>query len=346
MRTLIVDDEPGIRSMAGKILSRSGAVCAMAGTAEEAIERLGRERFDVMLLDIRLPGIDGLTLARRVQQTHPDLALVMITGRADVDSVISAMQAGAVDYVTKPFGADALLRAYGRAEDRRRLSLAAHRAEGLQEAIAERTLEIRLLLSQPGESAQALVASYLAALRLRSAAAAGHAERVAALSRTLGEARGLSAADLDLVERAAVLHDIGKFTLPDALLARAEPLSDDEVAVVRRHPEFGHQILRGIPALSACAGAIISQLEHYDGSGTPLGIRGEQIPVAARLIAVANAFDVMTHPRPYAAQQSPLEALQEIEACAGSQFEPAAVAALLAHFGVEPRVDDWDALAE
>jgi response regulator RpfG family c-di-GMP phosphodiesterase len=342
MRTLIVDDEPGIRSLAGKILSRTGAVCEMADTAEEAIERLGRERFDVMLLDIRLPGMDGLTLAREVQKAHPDVALVMITGRTDVDAVIAAMQAGAVDYVTKPFGADALLRAFGRAEDRRRLSLDAHRAAGLQQAMAERTLEIRLLLSQPAESAQALVTSYLAALRLRNAQAAAHAERVAGLSRAIGVARGLPPGDLDLVERTAVLHDVGKFTLPDTLLTRPEPLTDDEVLIVRRHPEFGHEVLRGIPALAACAPAVLSQLEHHDGSGTPLGVRGELIPLAARVIAVANAYDVMTHPRPYAAQQSHLEALQEIEACGGTQFEPASVAALLAHFGVEPRVDDWD----
>ncbi len=346
MRTLIVDDEPGMRSLAGKILSQTGAICEMASTAEEALERLGRERFDVMLLDIRLPGMDGLTLARQVQQLHPDIALVMITGSTDVESVTTAMQAGAVDYVTKPFSAEALVRAFGRAERRRRLSLEAGRSVGLQQAMAERTLEIRLLLSQPAESAQPLVASYLSALRVRNEPAASHAERVARLSRTIGAARGLAPADLELLDRAAILHDIGKFTLPDTLLLRAEPLTDEEIQIVRRHPEFGYQVLRGIPALADCAPSVLSQLEHQDGSGTPLGLRSEQIPLAARVIAVANAFDVMTHPRPYAVQQSDLEAAQEIEACAGTQFEPESVTALLSVFGIEPRVDSWDTATE
>jgi HD-GYP domain-containing protein (c-di-GMP phosphodiesterase class II) len=266
---------------------------------------------------------------------------VMVTGLSNVESVVAAMQAGAADYVIKPFGADALIRAFGRAVDRRRIRLEAGRIAGLQQAVVERTLEIRLLLSQPVGSAQGLVHSYLSALRLRDQAAAGHAERVATLSRTLGAVRGLAPAELDVLERTAILHDIGKFTLPDTLLCKAQPLSEDEIQVVRRHPEFGHEVLRGIPVLAKCATGVLGQHEHYDGSGTPLGIRGEQIPLAARIISVANAYDVMTHPRAYAPQQSSLEALQEIEACGVTQFDPAIVLDLLGHFGVEPHLDEW-----
>jgi HD-GYP domain-containing protein (c-di-GMP phosphodiesterase class II) len=136
------------------------------------------------------------------------------------------------------------------------------------------------------------------------------------------------------------LHDIGKFTLPETLLSKPDPLSPDEIQVVRRHPEFGYEVLRNIPALSACAQGVLAQLEHYDGTGTPLGIRSEHIPLPARIIAVANAYDVMTHPRGYASEQSSVEALQEIEACAATQFDPAIVLDLLAHFGLEPRLEE------
>jgi response regulator RpfG family c-di-GMP phosphodiesterase len=346
MRTLIVDDEPGIRSLAGKILSRAGGVCEMAGTAEEALDRLARERFDVVMLDIRLPGMDGLTMARRIQQRDPDIALVVVTGTRTVEAAVEAMQAGAADYVIKPFGADALLRAFGRAADRRRIRLEAGRIAGLHQAVVERTLEVRVLLSQPAETAQGLVQSYLSTLRLRNDAAASHAERVAGLSRALGVRHGMSDLDLDLLERTAILHDIGKFTLPDALLTRSEPLSDDEIQVVRRHPEFGYDVLRGIPLLSPCAPGVLGQLEHYDATGAPLGLRSTQIPLAARIISVANAYDVMTHPRAYAPVQSSLEAIQEIEACAGTQFDPDVVTNLLAHFGVEAQLDDWPLEAE
>jgi cyclic di-GMP phosphodiesterase len=341
MRTLIVDDEPGVRSLVAKIVSRMENVCEMAETAEDALERLAHERFDIALLDIRLPGMDGLALAREIQTHHPDVALVMITGTTNGESVIAAMQAGAADYVIKPFGADALVRAVDRAADRRRVLLEAGRAAGLQQVIAERTLEIRLLLSQPAETAHLLAHSYIGALRLRNEDAASHAERVAALSRTIGVARGLGSGDLDLLERAALLHDVGKFTLPDTLLARPEPLSNAEIQIVRRHPEFGYEVLRGVPALADCAQAVLAQLEHYDGTGTPLGIRGDQIPVPARIIAAVNAFDVMTHPRTYAKEQSDVDALREIEACSSTQFDPAVVTDVLARFGLERRLDDW-----
>jgi HD-GYP domain-containing protein (c-di-GMP phosphodiesterase class II) len=110
---------------------------------------------------------------------------------------------------------------------------------------------------------------------------------------------------------------------------------------VRRHPEFGWEVVRNIPALATCAPGVLSQLEHYDGTGAPLGVRSTQIPLISRIIAVANAYDVMTHPRTHGDVQSSLEALQEIEACAGTQFDPDVVADLLAHFGVEPRLDEW-----
>jgi response regulator RpfG family c-di-GMP phosphodiesterase len=343
MRTLIVDDEPGIRSLAGKILSRAGSVCEMAATAEEALERLTRERFDIVLLDIRLPGMNGLELAQHIQQQDPDVSLVMITGTTNVESVIAAMQAGAADFVTKPFGADALVRAYGRAADRRRIRLDAGRAAGLQQAIAERTLEVRLLLlSTPTATPEGLAHSFLAALRLRNEAAARHAERVATITRAIGGIRGLSATDLTLLECTAVLHDVGKCTLPDTVMLKQEPLSNDEIQVVRRYPEIGYEVLRDVPALAECAQGVLAQLEHYDGSGTPLGLRGEQIPLVARIIAVANAYDVMTHPRGHEQEQSSVEALQEIEACAATQFDPAVVRDLLSHFGLEPRLDEWN----
>ena len=263
----------------------------------------------------------------------------MITGATNVECVISAMQVGAADYVIKPFGADTLLRAFGRAADRRRIRLDAGRMAGLQQAIAERTLEVRLLLSTPTAMPERLVHSFLTALRLRDEATANHAERVAALSRAIGGVRGLSADDLNLLEWTAMLHDVGKCIMPDAIMTKSEPMSHEELQILRRYPEIGHDVLRDVPALAGCAQSVLAQLEHYDGTGIPLGLRGEQIPLAARIIAVANAFDVMTHPRRHEREQSPIEALQEIEACAATQFDPAVVRDLLSHFGVEPSLD-------
>jgi|GEM_PF-704837 len=341
MRVLIVDDEPGVRSVVAKILSACGGACEMAGTAEEALDRLARERFDVGLLDIALPGMDGLSLARRVEERYPDLALVMVTGMASFEAAVAAMQIGAVDYLVKPFTAEALTRAFARAVDRRRIRIEAAHALGFQQAIAERTLEISLLLSHPAESAEALVISFLTGLRMRSTEAADHAGRVADASRRIARHLRLEDDQVELAARVGLLHDLGKLTLPDALLFRQEPLSSQELQLVRRHPEFGHDVLRRIPALAECAEPVLAQLEHHDGSGSPVGLRGERIPQAARIVAVANVYDVMTHTRPHAARQSSEDALQEIHVCAGAQFDPAVVRAFHAVMGFVPPPDDW-----
>jgi putative two-component system response regulator len=347
LRTLIVDDEPEIRSLAAKILTRSGTVCQMAGSAEEALLRVGREPFDVVVIDIRLPGLSGLELARRLQQREPDTALLMLTGTTDPESVIAAMQAGAADYVTKPFTPQVLLDAFGRAVERRRVRLDANRAAGLRQAIVERTLEMQLLLADTRGDAGMLVQSYLAALRLRDAAAAAHAERVARLAAQLGARLALTAPELEALDHAALLHDIGKALLPETVLSRPGGLSSDDIQLVRRHPEYGYDVVRQIPAIADCAPALLAQLEHWDGTGTPFGRRGEAVPVEARIIAVANAFDVMTHPRPHAELRSTLDAVREVENCQGTIFDPDVVDALLAQFDLEPRPDDWpDSLGE
>lgn len=336
MRVLIVDDEPGVRSLLGKILNRAGSVCEMAGTAEEALERVDREQFDIALLDVHLPGMDGLSLAALIAERHPDIALVMVTSHATFEAALAAMQAGAVDYLVKPCGAEAVLRAYKRAAGRRQMRLDANTTHSLQQSLAERTLGIGMLLARPGEPAPALAAIYLEALRARHAEAAAHSERVGALATAIGSELGVRDVELDHVTRVAILHDLGKLALPDALLFRREPLTDDAVQIVKRFPEFGSDVLRRIPALADCAHAIFTQLEHYDGSGAPLGLRGPQIPLAARILAVANVYDVMTHSRPYAAEQTSVEALQELEACSGAQFDPDVVAALFEVMKYQP----------
>lgn len=341
MRVLIVDDEPAVRRLVATILKNAGT-CEMAGTAAEALDRLAREHYDIGLIDIGLPEMDGLTLARRIEERYPDIALVFVTGFASFEAAISAMQVGAVDYIVKPFTPAALTRAFERAVERRRVRLDAARALGFQQVIAERTVEINLLLMRSGDSADALVASFIAGLRLRHPQAAAHAERVAALSRQIAAGMRLPPEEVALAERVGVLHDLGKVALPDALLFSTETLSSTDVQFVRRHPEFGHDVLRGIPALANCAEPVISQLEHFDGTGTPVGLRGRRIPSAARIVAVANVYDVMTHERPHAPLQSQTEALRELSLCSGTQYDPDVLGALFTLMNYQPPSDEWE----
>ncbi|HEX7086325.1 MAG TPA: HD domain-containing phosphohydrolase [Vicinamibacterales bacterium] len=343
MRALIVDDQASIRSVISKVLSRAGAACEMAGSGEEALERLARAPYDMVFIDLALPGMDGLALARITAHRYPDVPMVMITGSAKFETAVAAMQTGAVDYVAKPFSAQTLTAAFERAASHRRVRLQAARAHSFHQAITERTLEIRMLLSQPVESADALAKGFVAALAMRSAGMAAHVERVADLSRRIAAVLQLPAHEIDIVSRTALLHDVGKLVLPASLLDRQDRLTDEEIAVLRRHPELGYDVVSQVPALSDCADAVLAQLERHDGTGWPQGLRGERIPMAARVVAVANAFDVMTHPRPQGPQQTMEQALQELDACAGTQFDPLVVRALFAALGVQPPASDWEA---
>jgi len=343
MRALIVDDQASIRSVISKVLSRAGATCEMAGSGEEALERLARAPYDMVFIDLALPGMDGLGLARLIAHRYPDVPMVMITGSAKFEMAVAAMQAGAVDYVVKPFSAQTLAAAFERAASHRRVRLQAARAHGFQQAITERTLEIRMLLSQPGESADSLLTGFMAALAMRSARMADHVDRVADLSRRMAAVLQLPAREVDVVTRTALLHDVGKLALPASLLDRQDGLTDEEIALVRRHPELGYDVVSQVPALSDCADAILAQLERHDGTGWPQGLRGERIPIAARVVAVANAYDVMTHPRPQGPPLTREEALQELDACAGTQFDPLVVRALFSSLGVQAPASDWEA---
>lgn len=330
MRALIVDDEAGVRGLVSRVVKRAGGSCGMAATAEEAIERLAREPFDIALLDLVLPGMDGLRLAHLIHERYPDVSLIMITGSAEFQTALSAMQAGAVDYVVKPFEIDTLLGAYERAVTHRRIRMQAARAYGLQQAITERTLEIQMLFARSGESADSLVKGFTAALALRSHEMASHSERVAELAGQIGLVLELEASDVEALRRTALLHDIGKLTLPATLLGKSDALTDDEIAIVRRHPELGYQVVSQVPVLSACADSILGQLEWYDGTGWPQGLRGAQIPLSARILSVANVYDVMTHPRPCGVLKAERQALEEIDSCAGTQFDPRVVRAFFA----------------
>jgi response regulator RpfG family c-di-GMP phosphodiesterase len=327
---LIVDDENGVRTLMSRWLEAGGYAVVTASSAEEALTQLAVAPSAVALCDIRMPGRDGLWLAERIRRSFPETAVIMATGVQDVGAAVESIRHGAVDYLTKPFGRDRLREAVDRGLEWHRSAWDARRwRESLD---AERDVRQRRLSDAVGglriDSDDALDAM-LSMLTLTDPDAYAHAGRVAALAGSLARAMALPAAGVRAIERAALLHDLGKLAIPEAVLRKPAPLTLEEQGLVRQHPSIGAALVEGIAFLAPAAPLIRASQERLDGLGYPGGLRADAIPLGARIVAVADAYDTMIRPRVFRDAITGPEALREIERCRGTQFDPAVVDAFL-----------------
>jgi response regulator RpfG family c-di-GMP phosphodiesterase len=324
---LIADDEQEIRSVLYELLS-DDYDCQLVSSAEAALARLRTMRFDVIVSDINMEGMSGLEMIPHVRQIAPDAVVVMVSGAQTIDHAIEALRAGAFDYVTKPFDLRHVEMAVERALEHKRLREAKRRYENyLEESVAERTAELDRTLATLEESYRMTLKALAAALETRDRETHGHSERVVSFSLRLGHELNLKREDLRALEFGALLHDIGKIGVPDAILHKPAQLSAEEWVNMRRHPVHGQQILQGIEFLEGAARVVGQHHEKWDGTGYPQGLRGEEIDLNARIFAVADAFDAITSDRVYRVGRSYEVAVAELEEFAGRQFDPEVVAA-------------------
>jgi putative nucleotidyltransferase with HDIG domain len=327
MRCLVVDDEPRLRRVLVRLLAGEGFVCAEAGSGVEALRELERTPVPLVISDLRMPEMDGVTLLREIVARWPETAVIVVTAVAEVESAVACLQLGALDYVAKPFHVDEVRARVSQALDKRRLILEnrsyQHGLEVRVEAQARRIEEVFL------EGVHALVY----ALEAKDAYTRGHSIRVANYSIEIARAMGL---DQDLVETIALgaeLHDVGKIGVSESVLHKAGKLSDVEYRHVMEHTVIGARILGPLMRDAPGALAIVrSHHERLDGTGFPDGLKGDLIPFEARLVSVADAFDAMTSVRPYRPSLTVAHALQELEEGTGVQFDGAVVQAFVKAF--------------
>jgi putative nucleotidyltransferase with HDIG domain len=254
------------------------------------------------------------------------IPIVLITESLHVPQAVQALQMGAYDYILKPFSADQLVATVRRTLQYRRLQtqndLFRHHLEQL---ISARTEMLQHSMRQLENSYDVTLEALGNALDLKDAETEGHSKRVTAYTLALGRALGLGEPQLRVVGRGAFLHDIGKMAIPDAILRKPAKLTPEERAVMRTHTELGYQMIRKIPYLQEPAEIVYSHQEHFDGSGYPRGLRGEEIHIGARIFAVADTFDAITSNRPYRKANTMEAARKEILRCAGTQFDPSIV---------------------
>ncbi len=329
-KILVVDDEEAIREVISTLLEAQGYRCTVVENGRLALEKFRADSHDLVLSDIVMPEMDGLKLLERVRAHDKDVPVIMVTAMHDISIALQAIRSGAYDYILKPFEKDQLYLSVRRALEHRRLVLENRSYQhDLERLVAERTGQLSLALKELEESYDYTLEALGGALDAKDAETEGHCQRVTAFTITMAKAMNVDEATLRHIARGAFLHDIGKMGIPDNILRKPGPLTDEEKQIMRRHCEIGYTVLQRIPFLHDAAQIVLTHQESYDGKGYPRGLKGEEIPLGSRIFAVADTLDAMISDRPYRKAQPISAAQAEIKRCSGSQFDPKVVEVFL-----------------
>jgi cyclic di-GMP phosphodiesterase len=321
-RVLIVDDEIGTRKLLAAMLGDAGVLCKTAACAEEGLKVLETESVDAVLSDLQMPGISGMAFLAEVRPRYRHLAFLMITGMDDIRVGIEAMKRGADDYLVKPLQVEMVIASLERALEKKRLEqeLDNYR-QHLEEMVKKRTAQLETALCQVERSYEDTLRALGAAVDLRDSETAGHSHRVTLYSAKLAKESGATERELKTIAMGAWLHDIGKLAIPDAILLKPGALTEEEWIIMRSHAQLGFDLVKRIPFLAEAAEIILAHHERCDGSGYPRGLKTSDIPIGARIFAVADTVDAMTSDRPYRSAHSFEEARDEIRRGSGSRYD-------------------------
>ena len=320
-RLLVVDDDDGVRRVVAAILEDEGYEVLTAREAAEALAVLADNSVALVVSDVKMPGRDGLWLLRQIRPSYEDTAVILLTGFGEIDSAVQALKEGAADYLRKPVRVNELSAAVVKALDRRRLQRENRAYQvHLEDMVLAKTKEL-------GEAYDRTLEALVTALDARECETGNHSQRVVRVTLAICDRMGITGEERAHIARGALLHDIGKIGVPDQVLLKPGKLTDEEWVEMRKHPDIGARILSGIDFLTDAAEIVLAHQERYDGTGYPQGLAGEDIPIGARIFAVADALDAIVSDRPYRRGQSFTHAREEITRGAGTQFDPRVVEA-------------------
>jgi len=323
---LVVDDEEAIREVVSTMLESKGYRCTAVSNGRAAQEQVKKSTPDLVLSDMIMPEMDGIKLLDWLREYDPEVPVIMVTAIHDISTALEAIRRGAYDYILKPFEKDQLFLGVGRALQHRRL-VAENRSYQLklEHQVEERTAQLRVAFDQLEQSYDDTLEALGSALDLKDAETEGHCQRVTAFTISIAKAMPVPNHYLPILARAAFLHDIGKMAIPDGILRKPGPLTDDEKQIMRKHCEIGYNMLIRIPFLRDAAEIVLAHQEFFDGTGYPRGLKGDQIPLGARIFTIADSLDAMISDRPYRRALPMSHAREEIRRCSGTQFDPKVV---------------------
>jgi len=331
-KIMIIDDELIIGSMFEKMLTPSGFTVLAETSPRRALERIREipDQIDVALIDLKMPEMNGIDVIKAIKSMAPEIVCIVLTGFASVDNTIAAIRAGAYDFMQKPVNFDELTFALKRGVENRRLRRQLETArQQLEKELDERTRSLNETATALENSYMATMEALAAALTVHEPDTVAHDRRVAEYAAFLARRMNISEEQIVKIKRGALLHDIGKIGIPDAILQKACSLTETERDSIRQHAAIGHNILKNIPFLQEEAEMIYQHHENYDGRGYPRGLAGNAITFGARLFAVVDAFDALCSNRVYRKSVSAEDAAAEINKCSGTQFDPEIVKVFL-----------------
>jgi len=312
-RVLIVDDDHLVRDTLRFILEDAGYDVWAVAHGADALAVLESQAVDIVLSDIFMPGMNGFDLLKQIRQRRPDVPVILVTGFGNIEMARQALKEGATDFITKPYNVNEIPILIER--NLMRHTIESSRTRNLQEEVQR--------------SYRATLEALLAALDTRDTETEGHSERVAAYTMLIAQQLNLPQEELQHIEHGALLHDIGKIGVPDHILYKPGPLTPEEWEIMKQHPVIGYKMCMRIEMLRPAAPIVLHHHERWDGRGYPYGLSGAEIPLGARIFAIADTLDAMTSDRPYRKALSFAQAREEIERCAGSQFDPELVRVFL-----------------
>lgn len=329
-RILIVDDDESVRDVISVLLREEGYNCVTASGADMALDLATQDDTPLVISDMKMPGHDGLWLLEAFHDKHPDTAVIMLTGYGDTEAAVDCLRRGAVDYLLKPPKLTDLIRSIERALAKRRVEIARKRYQKkLERKVRDRTTELRAALKDVNLTYQNTLLALVSALDAREHETSDHSQRVVEYTVAIAQRLSIKGTELEEIGRGALLHDIGKIGVPDAVLLKPGKLTPNEWVEMRKHPDIGFNMIAPIPFLTTPSTIVLSHQERFDGQGYPRNLRREEIHIGARVFAIADTLDAMTSDRPYRKGTSFSNAIAEIARCAGTQFDPEVVRAFL-----------------
>ena len=328
-KILIIDDELMPRYSIQQVLKGRYTVFTATG-GREGLDLMAQNPMDLVVLDLRMPDMDGITVLREIKKRYPDTEVILLTAYASLDSARSALRLGAFDYLTKPFDKDDVINVIERGLQKKRdLSTKKLEHEDLlltKEYLTQEIESVRqnLMLYYDGT-----IKALIYAIDAKDHYTFDHSEHVATLSSIIAEGVGFPKLTKEKLQHAAIMHDIGKIGISEQLLRKDSLLTRDEHIEMRKHPNIGARIVNAVPFLEDTVEVILYHHERFDGTGYPEGLKGDKIPLTARIVAIADTVDAMMRDRPYRKALSYSQLIDELKKGSGTQFDPEIVTLII-----------------
>ena len=344
-RILVVDDDRSVLKIIEMLLQMEGFSTHLFETGTAAYEAIAAQPgcFDVALIDLNLNDMSGLELIQKISTVDTSLVKIVITGDATLDNAVNSLRHGAYDFVQKPIQLNQLRMTLSRALEYHRLRVENQEyQQNLEEMVRRKSLELTNALQRTRDSLDFTLRAMASMLDAREHATGAHSQRVQDLTCLLARDFGMSERDLSDIRQGALLHDIGKIATPDAILLKPGPLTDEEWMIMRNHVVTGYNLISKSPDLKGAADLMLCHHEAFDGTGYPNRLKGDQIPLGARIFTLVDAYDAMRSDRPYRAGMSRQKAVDEVKRNYGTQFDPAVVDIFMRRIDEIENIGNWN----